>query len=261
MAERPRAVRTYVLGFLAQVLVSTSSGLAADPGQAREILDATGIQGGLVVHLGCGDGRLTAELAAGDAYFVQGLDVDADQVEAARRHVQSLGRYGKVTIDRLTGSKLPYVDNLVNLLVVEDADLVPQAEMMRVLAPQGVAYVRRAAEWTKTVKPRPAEIDEWTHYLYDSRNNAVSHDALVGPPRHLQWICDPDWSRHHDHMASLSAMVSAGGRVFYIIDEGPREAILLPAQWTLVARNAFSGTLLWKRPIDEWNTQIGRAHV
>ncbi|MFH1922858.1 MAG: PQQ-binding-like beta-propeller repeat protein, partial [Planctomycetota bacterium] len=256
MAERPRAVRTYVLGFLAQVLVSTSSGLAADPGQAREILDATGIQGGLVVHLGCGDGRLTAELAAGDAYFVQGLDVDADQVEAARRHVQSLGRYGKVTIDRLTGSKLPYVDNLVNLLVVEDADLVPQAEMMRVLAPQGVAYVRRAAEWTKTVKPRPAEIDEWTHYLYDSRNNAVSHDALVGPPRHLQWICDPDWSRHHDHMASLSAMVSAGGRVFYIIDEGPREAILLPAQWTLVARNAFSGTLLWKRPIDEWNTHL-----
>lgn len=223
---------------------------------ARETLEETGVQGGLVVHLGCGDGRLTAELAASDGYLVQGLNVDADQVEAARRHVQSLGRYGRVTIDRLSGPELPYVDNLVNLLVVEGVDFVPQAEVMRVLAPQGAAYVRDATKWIKVVKPQPAEIDEWTHYLYDAGNNAVSHDTLVGPPRHLQWICGPNWSRHHDHMASLSAMVSAGGRVFYIMDEGPREAILLPAEWRLVARDAFSGTLLWKRPIAEWNTHL-----
>ena len=223
---------------------------------AREILKEAGVQGGLVVHLGCGDGRLTAELGAGEAFLVQGLDGNAEQVEAARGHVRSLGRYGRVSIERLTGAELPYVDNLVNLLVVEDTDLVPESEIMRVLAPQGVAYVKRGTQWTKTVKPRPREIDEWTHYLYDAGNNAVSHDALVGPPRHLQWICDPDWSRHHDHMASLSAMVSAGGRVFYILDEGPREAILLPAKWTLVARDAFSGTLLWKRPIEQWNTHL-----
>ena len=27
---------------------------------ARQILDQTGVQGGLIVHLGCGDGHLTA---------------------------------------------------------------------------------------------------------------------------------------------------------------------------------------------------------
>jgi len=223
---------------------------------AREIFQEAGLQGGLVVHLGCGDGRLTAELGAGEAFRVQGLEQSAEMVEEARAHVRSLGRYGKVSIERFSVGELPYVDNLVNLLVVEDTDFVSQDEMMRVLAPQGVAYAKRGTRWVKTVKPLPREIDEWTHYLYDAGNNAVSHDALVGPPRHLQWICDPDWSRHHDHMASLSAMVSAGGRVFYIIDEGPREAILLPAKWMLVARDAFSGTLLWKRPIDEWNTHL-----
>ena len=72
----------------------------------------------------------------------------------------------------------------------------------------------------------------------------------------MQWVGGPNWSRHHDHMASLSAMVSAGGRVFYIMDEGPRESILLPSQWSLIARDAFNGTLLWKRPIAEWNTQL-----
>ena len=91
---------------------------------------------------------------------------------------------------------------------------------------------------------------------YDAGNNAVAHDAAIGPPRHLQWACGPAWSRHHDHMASLSAMVSAQGRVFYIMDEGPREAILLPSQWSLIARDAFNGTVLWKRPIAEWNTQL-----
>ena len=32
--------------------------------EARKILSETGIKGGLVVHLGCGDGKLTAALRA-----------------------------------------------------------------------------------------------------------------------------------------------------------------------------------------------------
>ena len=31
---------------------------------AQQILEATGVQGGLIVHLGCADGRLTAALRA-----------------------------------------------------------------------------------------------------------------------------------------------------------------------------------------------------
>jgi len=31
-------------------------------------------------------------------------------------------------------------------------------------------------------KPRPKEMDEWTHFDYDAGGNAVSHDRLVGPP-------------------------------------------------------------------------------
>ena len=34
---------------------------------AQQILQDTGIQGGLIVHLGCGDGKLTAALHANDA--------------------------------------------------------------------------------------------------------------------------------------------------------------------------------------------------
>ncbi|MCK4294095.1 MAG: hypothetical protein KAY65_12930, partial [Planctomycetes bacterium] len=42
----------------------------ADVERARQILDATGVKGGLVVHIGCGDGKLTAALRANDSFIV-----------------------------------------------------------------------------------------------------------------------------------------------------------------------------------------------
>jgi len=231
--------------------------VAAPEVLARQILDATGVRGGLVVHVGCGDGRLTAALHAGDGYLVHGLDADAADVAAARAYLRSEGLYGPVAVQQWTDTaRLPYADNLVNLLVAEDLGGAPMAEVMRVLAPNGVAYVRQGGAWTKTVKPRPENIDEWTHYLYDATNNAVSHDHVVDLPRQMQWVGSPKWARHHDHMASMSALVSADGRIFYIMDEGPKASILLPSQWFLVARDAANGVILWRRPIKTWCTQL-----
>jgi len=127
-------------------------------------------------------------------------------------------------------------------------------EILRVLVPEGVACIKQNGAWTKTTKSRPKEMDEWTHYLHDASNNPVAHDLAIGPPRRYQWIGSPRWSRHHDHMASMSALVSTGGRLFYIMDEGSRASIQLPSDWKLVARDAFNGVILWKRPISFWNT-------
>ena len=220
---------------------------------AGEIIDATGVRGGLVVHLGSGDGKLTAALRANDSYLVHGLDADAGNVDGARRHVQSLGLYGKVSVTRFDRQRLPYADNLVNLLVSEDLGRISMREVLRVLAPCGVAYVKTGGEWVKTVKPWPDDIDEWTHWLHGPDGNAVARDRVVGPPRRIQWTARPLWSRHHDSMPSISAMVSAGGRLFYIIDEGPT-AVGGPDmdKWALVARDAFNGVLLWKRPMISW---------
>lgn len=40
--------------------------------QAADILEAAGVKGGLVVHVGCGDGRLTGALRASDSFMVEG---------------------------------------------------------------------------------------------------------------------------------------------------------------------------------------------
>ena len=232
----------------------SSSGNAAQ--LAGEILDATGVQGGLIVHIGATDGRLTLALAANERYMVQGLARDAESVDTARAFIQEAGLYGPVSVDRLLAPRLPYIDNLVNLVVAEDLGEITRAEIERVLAPEGVAYINQGGAWEKIIKPRPAEIDDWTHYLHGPGGNAVAHDSVAGPPRRLQWVGSPRRSRHHDRMGSMSAMVSVGGRVFYIMDEGSRVSIQLPPRWTLIARDAFNGTVLWKRPIESWHNHL-----
>ncbi|UCF17423.1 MAG: PQQ-binding-like beta-propeller repeat protein, partial [Phycisphaerales bacterium] len=66
----------------------------------------------------------------------------------------------------------------------------------------------------------------------------------------------PQYARSHEHFGSVSAMVSSDGRVFYIIDEGPISSVFLPPKWKLVARDAFSGVLLWQRPISSWESPL-----
>jgi len=88
--------------------------------EAKQILDTTGIEGGLIVHIGCGEGRLTAALHVNDRYVVQGLDTNTGNVDRARRHTDSLGIYGPVSFDTFDGERLPYVGDTVNLVVAED---------------------------------------------------------------------------------------------------------------------------------------------
>ncbi len=225
---------------------------AAD--EAQRILHATGTRGGLIVHLGCGDGKLTAALSTGVKYLVHGLDADPANVQKAREHIQSLGLYGKTSVEQLRSDRLPYADNLANLVVSAELGKVSMDEVMRVLCPYGAAYIKTNGKWTKTVKSWPKEIDEWSHYLHGADNNAVAHDSVVGPPRRMQWLAKPLWLRSHETDSGVSAMVSARGRVYYILDEGLIGIVdrRLPSTWSLIARDAFNGVLLWKQPLPRW---------
>jgi len=257
MSRVPRiCIVLLLLSFLTHSLEAIAA--ESDREQARRILDAAGIKGGLVVHVGCGDGKLTAALRASDSYVVHGLDSDPEDIAAARRHLRALGQYGDVSVEQWSADELPYIDNSVNLVVSEDLSGVPNSEVMRVLAPGGVAYIKSDGRWTRAVKPRPPEIDEWTHYLHDPSNNAVAHDSAIEPPSRYQWTAGPRYSRQHDHMSSVSAVVSANARLFYIFDEAPRASILIPPKWGLIARDAFNGKELWQRKIELWHPHLWR---
>jgi outer membrane protein assembly factor BamB len=241
-------------------LSGLASAVAGTPQQeAQQLLSAAGVRGGIIVHVGCGDGKLTAALHNTDRFLVHGLDQHPNQIEAARQFIQSTGEYGRVFVEQHEGNRLPYIDNSVNLLVVQEDYGIDRTEMERVLVPRGAVCVKSEGKWIKQfTKSWPDEIDEWTHYLHDPTNNAVAQDSAIEPPSRYQWLGGPRYSRQHDHMSSVSAVVSAAGRLFYIFDEAPRASILTPPKWKLIARDAFNGKILWKRDIDLWHPHLWR---
>ena len=97
------------------VLAADSEGGSFARPVAENILQETGISGGMVVVVGCGDGRLTAALGQLDSSFlVQGIDTDAEAILEARKRFLAAGLNGRVSAVRFDGTHLPYVDNLVD---------------------------------------------------------------------------------------------------------------------------------------------------
>ena len=241
---------------LLSLVVSTTAARCAEAESARQLVDASGVTGGLIVHVGSADAKTIASLRINDRFVVQALAKDPDRISQARRDLLRLELSGAVTVMHWSGGRLPYADSLVSLLIVDDPDGPSQAELTRALAPGGIAYVKHNGDWQKQEKPWPDDIDEWTHFLHSSDNNAVADDTQVAPPNHLRWVAGPRWGRSHDHLASMSAAVTAAGRIFYIVDEGPIASVAEPSRWMLVARDAFNGVLLWKKELARWEDQL-----
>ena len=228
-------------------ILSTGSLSAKD---TADTVRSSGIRGGVVVHLGCGDGRETASMLLGSSYLVHGLDTDGVDVAKARAYIRSKNLYGPVSVAKYDGKTLPYGDNIVNLIVADTLGNVSTEEAMRVLTPLGAMVVGGK----KTVKPWPNNIDDWPQYLNKADNNAVAKDSVAGPPRYIQWLDKPIWCRSHMGIPTVASLVSGNGRLLAIEDTAPPDNPFLPAAFRMVARDAFNGKELWARKITRWES-------
>ncbi len=229
-----------------------------DPPTVDDLYRVTHFEGGLVVCLGCDEPPFLAGLLKNDRTMVHGLDTNPAEIEQVRRFLHEKGIHGKVTVDLYDGKHLPYVDGMVNLIFVGDREEVPFEELNRVLAPEGKIAHPEGSSMTVTKKPRPENIDRWTHFLHDSGNNAVAEDEEVGPPKRLRWVAGPRWCRSHEFPSSVNAVVTDGKRIYTIFDEAPAGVYQdLPQDCKVVARDAFNGMLLWKVPLRKWQPEFG----
>ena len=250
--------RTLFLAILSGVILGLCTAVADaaevknTEARAQKIIRETGTEGGFIVQLGCSDGELMEALHEAGNYVVHGLDRSAETVRTCRAHLRSKDKYGPVSVHQWTGDTLPYVRNTVDLLIANSETKISTDKIMRVLSPGGSAYIEAANGAKIKRKPWPANIDDWTHYLHDPTNNAVSSDEQVGPPRQMQWRARPLWCRHHHTLASISTVVSSEGRLFYIADLAPPASLDIEADWHIIARNAFNGKRLWKKGLPSW---------
>jgi len=216
-----------------------------------DMVHRAGLHGGVVAVLGGGDGSLPAALGRHSNLVVHVLERDAAAVDRLRARLRERGLYGRVAVERLRGARLPYADNIVNLLLVADAaDGVADAELLRVLTPGGAVLSDVSNRWHTTLaKPWPTDDD------------AVPRDDTNAPCRRLQWIAMPRWGRDCAAPSSVLGLAADRARLLYVIDEGPCGIIdeEFPDRRTLIARDAYNGALLWRRSLAEIENAPGDA--
>ncbi len=250
-------------------VTSTSSAFDQQPDEsAQEVMKVAEARGGLVVQLEFEHELLLSRLGALPGTLVQGLTQDPRKIADARTRIHQAGLASTVSVSQWDGKRLPYIDNSVNLLVTSGKWQVANEETTRVLAPGGVAINLdpQLSTLNSFRKPWLEETDQWTHFMHGPDNNPVARDTKVDFPEGLQWIEAPLWTRDHDTTPSVFGLVSASGRLFYILDEGPIGIIdeRLPGKHSLIARDAHNGVLLWKRTLPDWypsHVQWGTAPI
>ena len=118
------------------VLVSTSYAAPS----AQEVVKGSGVKGGMVAYLG-DNPEFLAELKLDTGHLVHGVLTTG--LEKAQKTIMGRGLTGRITVSKFNGKNLPFSDNLVNLMVVNSESLiVKNEEILRVLAPRGVAVLR-----------------------------------------------------------------------------------------------------------------------
>ncbi len=203
-----------------------------------------GLEGGLIVQFGADDTETPVTLGRTGRYLVDVLDPDARSVAAAQVSFHEAGIHGLVTAGRLHDrGDLPFADNVVNLAVIRGTP-IPAHELFRVTAPGGhvmdstgaikadalqrAGFVPRTAPASVLVvrKPRPKDMDAWSHARHAADGNAASRDQLVGLPERIRWVAGA--------VDEVEGVVTAGGRNIY---------------GGMLVRDSFNGLRLWNRDL------------
>ncbi|GMV80898.1 MAG: hypothetical protein AMXMBFR7_20820 [Planctomycetota bacterium] len=244
-------VAALLLSAMAAGLSPVQAGAAAADAQA--VLKQFERKTGLCAVWGCGregSAELLAQLAAQSEMLVHGLAQDEAALERARAAIRAQGVTGRATAERIELKTLPYVNDLVDLLVVEDpaalaAMGITKEECFRAIAPEGALCEKQGGTWTLSRKPRPAEMDDWTHVQHGPDGNMVSSDKLIRFPIGLRWV--DGLPKNLNRWASVRGWVISRGHCF-ALSATELENLEAPNKKDhyLVARNAFNGLPLWK---------------
>ncbi|MCU0982276.1 MAG: PQQ-binding-like beta-propeller repeat protein, partial [Pirellulaceae bacterium] len=195
----------------------------------------------LCVVLGDTKGDTAVQLARDTDLLIYVQLPAADDVAATRRAIAEAGFYGtRIYVEQGDLGHLYLADNLADALIATgDSAGVNEAEVLRVLRPQGKAFLGDR----ELVKPVPEGVDDWSHPYHGPDNNPQSQDRLARGPYLTQFLADPRYA------PLPQVAVAAGGRVFKAFGHIAFKTREEPWLDTLAAFSGYNGTLLWRREI------------
>ncbi|UCF16868.1 MAG: hypothetical protein JSW59_05300, partial [Phycisphaerales bacterium] len=230
-----------LLTAIISVLISAPVILAAN--RPNPILEHIGVERGICVLLGDPAGELAVELARESELLIYAQLAQAEDVENVRKTADDAGLYGtRIFVDKGPLRRLHLADNMADALVAAGrSEGLANAEVLRVLRPQAKALLRQKV----LTKPYPKGVDDWSYPYHGPDNNPQSTDLLARSPYLTQYIAEPKFC------PSPAVTVAAGGRIFRACGHLAHQANQNAMLNTLLAVNAYNGTILWKRPLRE----------
>ncbi|MBT7166411.1 MAG: class I SAM-dependent methyltransferase, partial [Victivallales bacterium] len=92
-----------MLRFSCLASLAILAALAVSAQSLDEVTKASGVTGGFVVQLGCGDGQLLEALSANPRFTLHGLDTDPNAVRQTQERLRAAKVYGRASADGWDG--------------------------------------------------------------------------------------------------------------------------------------------------------------
>lgn len=225
------------------------------------LLIQEGISSGVAVVLGLQDQNLPLVIASNSELDVIVLDDDKDRVQECRRQLQEHNVYGRkisaLYISNL--GELPVASELANLVWLNSATSIGMDQVIRLIAPKGLAIVNggeenwdknadlewqveryESSEGYKILKKEPYEISgDWTHQYANPDNSAYGGESFWGSTQtedfEVQWIGRPGPRFQTDRSGRKPSPLAINGRMFVQGNE------------RIVALDIYNGNILWSQ--------------
>jgi outer membrane protein assembly factor BamB len=239
----PSRIQTIAQTETGSVEVDAGSENTAAPPDVKALLAGAGDRG-LCVVLDDAPGELAMGVARHGEWRVYTQSADATDVLARRKAADAAGLLGtRLFVQQGPASHLNLADNLADVVIVHGAAAAQtnRDDLLRVLRPEGL-LITPDGRATKTV---PENVDDWSHPYHGPDNNPQSRDRAARAPYLTHFTAEPWYS------PMPLVTVASGGRLFKAFGHISVKEREWPWLNTLIAQNAYNGTLLWKRPLSE----------
>jgi len=247
------------------------------------ILDRGKVDRGICAVLGTDD-QLPIELAKQSELLIYIREPHTEKVEPLRVRADEAG-FGieRIVIEQGGFSRLPFADNIVDVLVVTDAstdklNTLDSGEVLRVLSPEGTAIIGKRINsqgadltaqqldgwigkargdnsteiktddfgtWLHVTKAPLKGAGDWSHWEKSPDNNPVSDDLVIKAPYMTQFMAKP----YYIGMPSITT--AAAGRTFLAVGHIAHHRREWDGLNKIIARNGYNGTVLWERKLPE----------